>query len=521
MIVQAFSNEAAWDFLSNNIPFFDYPDKDIEKTYYFRWWTFRKHLKKTASGFVITEFQPPVPWAGKENTISCPAGHHFREGRWLHDPQFLNDYAVFWLRGGGALRSYSFWIADSIRQHALVTGDFSLAKNLLPDLVRNDEAWERERRDPNGLFWQIDDRDGMEVSIGGSGYRATINSYMFGDALAISRIAALTGDTDLEKRYHDKAMTLQQLINEKLWDKDAGFYKVAPRNRDANVPLTPADVRELHGYTPWYFDALIPPSEYGVAWNQLADPDGFYAPFGPTTTEQRHPGFRVAYEGHECQWNGPSWPFATSITLTGLANYIDKEKTANPENDMTPYQAVYLETLGIYARSHRIRDDESMKEIAWIDENLNPFTGDWISRTRLKTWNNGTWDAGKGGVERGKDYNHSTFCDLVIHGLIGFKPEAGDSFRLVPLVPENIEYFCLDHVYYHGKIITVFYDSTGDRYQHGKGFRVLMDGKEVFASETIPSSPVEIIRGSGQLLRKAQSAVTSGQTAVGKAQSPP
>ncbi|MFQ6929240.1 MAG: MGH1-like glycoside hydrolase domain-containing protein [Parabacteroides merdae] len=32
--------------------------------------------------------------------------------------------------------------------------------------------------------------------------------------------------------------------------------------------------------------------------------------------------FKVAYEGHECQWNGPSWPYATSMTLVGLANFV-------------------------------------------------------------------------------------------------------------------------------------------------------------------------------------------------------
>ena len=213
-----------------------------------------------------------MPWAGKENTISCPGGHHFREGRWLHDPQFLDDYAVFWLRGGGSPRSYSFWIADSIWQYAKVTGDFSLAENLLPDLVRNYEAWERERLDPNGLFWQIDDRDGMEVSIGGSGYRATINSYMFGDALAIANIAARKGEVVLSYKYFEKAMTLLKLINENLWDQEAGFYKVAKRSSDPNIAMKLADVRELHGYTPWYFGAMIPQPEYGVAWNQLTDP---------------------------------------------------------------------------------------------------------------------------------------------------------------------------------------------------------------------------------------------------------
>ena len=160
-------------------------------------------MKKTVEGvYVVTEFHPDVPWAGKENTISCPAGHHFREGRWLHDPKYLSDYAKFWLRGGGGSpRSYSFWIADSIWQFVIVTGDFSLAEELLSDLVANYEAWEKDRLHPNGLFWQIDDRDGMEVSIGGSGYRATINSYMYGDAVAIARIAALSGKLELAERY--------------------------------------------------------------------------------------------------------------------------------------------------------------------------------------------------------------------------------------------------------------------------------------------------------------------------------
>jgi len=33
----------------------------------------------------------------------------------------------------------------------------------------------------------------------------------------------------------------------------------------------------------------------------------------------------------------------------------------------------------------------------------------------------GTGTRDKGGVERGKDYNHSTFCDLIITGLVGLR----------------------------------------------------------------------------------------------------
>ena len=138
LYTQHVPNAAAWDFLKHNMPLLDCPDRDIEEIYYFRWWTFRKHIKQTPDGFVITEFLPPVPWAGKYNTISCAAGHHLREGRWLSDPRYLDDYSVFWFRKGGDPRRYSFWAADAIWSRYQVTGDDRLAKELLPDLVAND-----------------------------------------------------------------------------------------------------------------------------------------------------------------------------------------------------------------------------------------------------------------------------------------------------------------------------------------------------------------------------------------------
>ena len=53
------------------------------------------------------------------------------------------------------------------------------------------------------------------------------------------------------------------------------------------------------------------------------DTTGFYAPVGLTVTEQSDPYFKISYEGHECQWNGPSWPFATTQTLKALANFLN------------------------------------------------------------------------------------------------------------------------------------------------------------------------------------------------------
>lgn len=211
LYIQHIPNEKSWEFLRANIPLFECPDKDFERTYYFRWWTYRKHIKLTTDGFVITEFLPKVGWSGKHNTINCPAGHHFYEGRWLHTPKYLNDYAVFWFRKGGSVRSYSFWAADALWASYLVKLDKSLIVDLLPDLVNNYREWEKSRLELDGLFWQIDDHDGMEVSIGGSGKRATINSYMYGDAMAIANIALLTGQEDIADEFSKKAEKIKNL----------------------------------------------------------------------------------------------------------------------------------------------------------------------------------------------------------------------------------------------------------------------------------------------------------------------
>lgn len=473
-------NEDALVFLKRNIPLFDCPDEDFRRTYYFRWWTYRKHIKKTPDGYVITEFLPDVPWSGKHNTISCPAAHHFYEGRWLHDQQYLNNYAIFWFRKGGNPRLYSFWVADACYARHLVNGDSQFLIDLLPDLVENYRAWQNgwEWRShhigqrPNGLFYTLDDRDGGELSIGGHGFRPTLNSFMYGDAKAIAAISRMAGRLEQAKQFEDEASRIKQLVQEKLWDAKAQFFKVLPAEGHKL-----ADVRELYGYTPWYFN--LPDPGYEAGWAQLMDPEGFYAPYGPTFAEQRHPDFKISYEGHECQWNGPGWPLATCAVLTALANLLnDYEQDVIDRSD-------YFETLKIYTKCHQLKREDG-KTVAWIDENLNPYTGDWIARTRLRSWKNGTWFTGKGGKERGKDYNHSTYNDLIITGLIGLRPRDDNLVEVNPLLPPDTwDYFCLDNVPYHGRTLTIVWDKTGQRYGRGKGLRVFANGREVVSSDMI------------------------------------
>jgi len=464
------SEPLQWEWFQQNIPWLDVPDKSLEEIYYFRWYSFQKHIKRTPDGFVIDEFEETVPWAGKYNTISTPAGHHIREARWLRNSKYVEDYTDFWFGKDGEPRRYSFWAADSVYNLFLATGNKSLALNLLPRLQENYKEWENTHEDPNGLYWQIDDRDGMEFSIGGSGYRPSINSYMYGDAVAIMHIAEMAGQVDVAKEYEAKAEHLRHLIETQLWNPTDKFYETIPRKGRTGW----TGVQELVGYIPWYFD--IPSADRSGAWKQLVDPEGFAGAFGPTTAERRSPRFNFK-NPHECLWNGPSWPFATTQTLVALANLLDNKQQSVMSSSN------YFELLSAYTRSQHIRTPDG-KVIPWIDEDLNADTGEWLARDVLISQHELP-------PNRGRYYNHSGYADLIITGLIGIRPSAGNDLVIRPLLPAGKwDYFALDGLPYHGHLLTVIYDRTGQRYHRGAGLTILSDGRAVGHGDSLTTTSV-------------------------------
>jgi len=457
-VTNLISNAQSWDWLRQVIPLFECPDREVEEIYYFRWWSFRKHLVQTPQGFVFTEFLVPVGHAGVYNTISCAVGHHIAEGRWLRDPRYLDSYIRFWLRGHDGkpqphLRRFSSWIAAAILDRYRVNADRPFVLDLLDDLTADYRAWEGERRLPDGLFWQYDVRDGMEESISGSRTkrqaRPTINSYMFANARAIATLADMAGRQELAGQYDQKAAELKRLTQSLLWDPEAGFFKV----RREEGPL--ADVREAIGFIPWCFSLPDPGRE--EAWIQLMDPNGFHAPYGITTAERRHPAFR-SHGCCRCEWDGAVWPFATSQTLVALANVLRDY----PPSGMTPKD--YLDAFLTYVRCHR------MDGRPYIGEYLDETTGQWL----------------KGRQERSRYYNHSTFADLVITGVVGLRPREDDTVEVHPLLPPGAwDWFCLDGVGYHGRTLTILWDKDGRRYGKGVGLSVLADGQTIAHSDKL------------------------------------
>jgi len=50
----------------------------------------------------------------------------------------------------------------------------------------------------------------------------------------------------------------------------------------------------------------------------------------------------------------------------------------------------------------------------------------------------------------------------------------------------------LDNVLYHEKILTIVWDKNGDKYNRGKGFYILLDGKEIARKAELGKIEVQI-----------------------------
>ena len=460
-VVNLVPNRGAWDWMLQQVPLFECPATPMEEAYYFRWWTFRKHIKQTPQGRVITEFIEPVSNAGPYNTVSCAYGHHLAEGRWLRDRSLLDEYTHFWYRMGPDdgpqkhFHKFSSWAPAALYDRYLVSLDRDFLVDLLDDLVSDYRQWETERQRPDGMFWQHDVKDGMEESISGGrrqkNIRPTINSYMAANAQAVSRIAQLAGREELAEEYAAKYTKLHEQLAVRLWDPEAEFFKV--RLEDGKF----STAREEIGFIPWMFDLAGP--EHAVAWRQLIDRQGFNAPRGITTAERRHPEFRSHGVG-TCEWDGAVWPFATSQTLGGLAKLL-----RGPEQTYVTRRH-YFDQLLTYAESHQ-KDGRP-----YIGEYHDEITGKWLITGPKE--------------KRSRFYNHSTFNDLVITGLVGLVPREDNTVEIDPLVPpECWDWFCLDRVPYHGHDLTILWDRHGTRYGKGSGLILFVDGKEIAHTEKL------------------------------------
>ena len=139
----------------------------------------------------------------------------------------------------------------------------------------------------------------------------------------------------------------------------------------------------------------------------------------------------------------------------------------------------YFDNLLLYANAHQHAGKP------YIGEYHDELTGAWLI-TGAK-------------AERSRYYNHSTFADLVIGGLIGIVPRDDAILELDPLLPgEAWDWFCLDGVPYHGHTLTIIWDRDGEHFRRGAGFSVWVDRKQLASSPALDRLTVKLPEKQGE-----------------------
>jgi hypothetical protein len=439
----------------------------------------------------VLEFLDNVPWARQPFTdLNDSASFHILEGRWLRDPRIVDSLIDHLYSGGGNDRHFSESIAAATESRTRVTGDPAPGVSHLDEMRSIYEQWGDHFDRARGLYWIEPLLDATEYTIasidasgagfsdnpssdqnrngftGGFTFRPSINSYQYANALAIARFADLADRPAVAADYLQKAAALRAAVLNQLWNPTLTHF--VDRYQQSTPYVTAGEFvrgRELVGFVPWAFE-LPPPeatlsSHFEVAWAHVLAASEFAGSHGLRTVEPSYPRYLKQYRYEnasgmpECQWNGPSWPFQTSQVLTGLANLLDDY----PQTIIG--KADYLRLLRQYARQHLGGDQPD------IQEDYDPDTGRPIV-----------------GLVRSHHYEHSTFVDLIINGLIGIRPRSDEILEIAPLIPSAqssaerpIRHFALQRISYHGHNIGIFFDAEGDRYSAGRGFSVFVDGK--------------------------------------------
>ncbi len=475
----------------DNIPFLEVPDTAIQQVYYYRWHVYKEHLVAVPSlngpGWLSTEFLNSPGYAAPYGGIDAAAGHQIIEGRWVRDQQYVRGNIDYWLNGPGQYvkpqndsvnpdtsdwaHEYSFWAASAVWQTFLATGDVAFSLRQLGPLETQYRGWDNHFNPQLGLYWQVPVWDATEFSPasyesndayhGGPGYRPTINSYQYGDASAIAHLATLANNDVIAAEYGGRAAALKAAMHRYLWDPNRNFY--FHMNRDNNPSNALLDTREEEGFVPWMFEAAQ--DSDSAAMGQLLDPSGFATAYGPPTAEKRSRWYMYEAASGCCHWDGPSWPYETSQTLTGLANLLidypaQSTVTAND----------YVNLLHTYAAT------QYKNGAPYVAEAHDPDYASWI------------YDS----AGHSEDYNHSTYIDNVISGFVGLRGQPDSSLVIAPLAPPSWDYFALEDAPYHGHKVTVLWDRLGTRYGHGSGLSVLVDGTSVAHQNSLSQVRVDV-----------------------------
>jgi hypothetical protein len=214
----------------------------------------------------------------------------------------------------------------------------------------------------------------------------------------------LLGRTAAAEEYRKEAARTAAAIRSKMWDQDRRFFlSLSDRDDSFRIPAY-----EPGGFYP--FLSAIAGDGHVCAWESLRDTRKFATRLPLPTVSVDHPAYspRAEWLGrrikgpHGCMWNGPAWPFATSLVLASLARAAR----------LTDGELANLWGTE-FRRWTRLMFRDGCRMTPEVVEHYDPESGDPLSQE--------------------EHYFHSTYIDLIVSALAGFQVDCDDAVVLRPL----------------------------------------------------------------------------------------
>ena len=489
----------------DNVPAFRSDNEAMTVQYWHRATSvIRKNLFRVGEGRLKRWGMAEGRWNSRwfPNMIAYGGGHQIRETRWLRDPLYVRDIISTWCenqRENGIFpnfirpdeignRQYTDWITSTVWDAYCVAPDLDVLVQWVDALKRNVDGWLAEYDKDNdglllvdshwwtGMEWQPSffyfkdfDKDRQNQHL----ERVDLTAYVYGGARNLAKILRTVGDAQGSAHYNVVAEKIKGATLDVMWDNDTKFfYSIEPDTHEK------AMVKEVVGVYPFYFSMPPTDSEYLDAWLSVLDPEELWTPWPVASATQKCPAYSqdVMFNGKEvggCMWNGPTWPHANSIVLSAMAATIrdNQDPLIGPEH--------FYSLLANYTVA-QFRDQ--IITFPWTGEYYNGETAKWRTNER--------------------DYNHSTYIDIIIADMAGLRPREDDILEVHPLIASDMKGFLLDGVRYRGHDITIAWNASGSGTESPdgiEGLRIYADGKLVRHTEDIPKPglPIALMMNEG------------------------
>jgi hypothetical protein len=494
-----------------NLAYFACSDPWVEKLYYHRAYVLHKNMLDPRLGRMKWPTQSEGRWRSTwyPNVISYGAAHQIREARWLREAKYWQGHLRTWAEnekpdgvypshvtpGGPSGGQYTDWITSAAWDGHLVQPDLEFLAEIVAPLAANVRGWQKTcDPDGDGLL-AVDSHwwTGMEYQpsfFAFSNYRVSadfseparpenldrvdLTAYNYGNAIAVARIYRRLGKEREAHEFDDLAQKIAGAVLKKMWRPDKRYF-YSLRSRDGAV----ADVKEVIGVYPFYFGMIPTGQGYEPAWEAILDPKQFWTKWPVASASRQCPAYsQTNWPGDGraagCMWNGPTWPHANSIVMTAMARSL---RAARDHDDKSsPLSRDNLWQLFDSFTKAQFRDQDL--KYPWTGEFYNGETGRWKTAER--------------------DYNHSTWLDILIPDLIGLVPRDDQTLEVDPLLPESaLSFLILDGQHYHGHDIAIVWDRPGDgtpdHFADGrKGLEVYVDRKRVASAPGLTRVQVEL-----------------------------